>query len=74
MHIINNISSNAVDVESMATNLVIEDVPKVKMKKKKMKRQSSVKIGSLKENATTVDRRGILVGTAGCREMTIIKN
>ena len=41
---------------------MIRDVLKIKMKKKKMKRKSNIKIGSLKEYATTVDRKGILVG------------
>ena len=39
MHRISSISSNAGDVENTATNLVIEDVLKIKMKKKKMKRK-----------------------------------
>ena len=72
--IISNISSNAGDVESMVTNLVIGDVPKIKMKKKKMKRKSSIKTENLKEYATTVDKRGILVRTVGCIRMAIIKN
>ena len=38
MHIISSISKDAKDVENTATNLVIEDVPKIKMKKKKMKK------------------------------------
>ena len=74
MYIMNNISSDARDVESMTTNLVIEDVTKINMKKKKMKRKANVKIESLKEYTTTVDRRGTLVGTVRRERTTIIKN
>ena len=73
MHIISSISKDASDVENMVTNLVIGNVPKLKMKKEKMKRKLNIKIGSLKEYVTTVDRKGILVGTVGHREMAIIK-
>ena len=57
----------------MAPNLVIRDVPKIKMKKK-MKRKSDIKIGGSKEYTTTVDRKSILVRTVGHGEMAIIKN
>ena len=65
MPIISNISSNARDVESMVINLANGDALKIKMKKKKMKRKLSIKTESLKEFATTVDKRGILVRTVG---------
>ena len=65
MSIINSINSNARDVESMATNLAIGDVPKIKMREKKMKRKSNIKIEKLKEYATTVGKSAILVGTVG---------
>ena len=42
-YIISNISSNAGNVESMTINLAIGDVPKIRMKKKKMKRMSNKK-------------------------------
>ena len=58
MNIIGSISRDAGNVESTATNLVIEDILKIKMKKKKMKRKLNIKIGSLKEYATTVDIKG----------------
>ena len=57
----------------MDTSLAIRDVSKIKMKKKKMKRKSNVKIESLKEDATTVDRNGILVGTVRHDKTAIIK-
>ena len=69
MHEINNTNSGAGDVESMATNLAIGDVLKIKMKEKKMKKKSNIKIESLKEEPTTVDRRGV-----GHRKTAIIKN
>ena len=73
MLLIGNTSSNAGDVESMVINLAIRDVPKIKMKKKKMKRKLSIKTESLKKFATTVDKRGILVRTVGCVRMAIKK-
>ena len=74
MSIINNISSDPRDVESIATNLAIRDVPKIKMREKKMKRESNIKIENLKEFATTVDRRGILVGTVWHGTTAIMTN
>ena len=71
MLIISNVSINARDVESMFTNLVMRDVPKIKMEKKKVKRKSSIKTKKLKEFATTVDQRGILVRTVGHVRMAI---
>ena len=66
MPIISNIRSDARDVESMVINLAIGDVPKIKMKKEKIKRKLSIKTESLKEFATTVDKRDILVRTVVC--------
>ena len=74
MHIINSISKDAGDVETTVTILVIGDVLRTEMKKKEMKRKSSIKIGNLKEHATTVDRKGILVRTVWRQETAIIKN
>ena len=74
MHIINNISKDDGNVENTVTTLVIGDVLRTEMKKKKIKRKSNIKIGSLKEYATTVDTKGILVRTVECRKMAIIKN
>ena len=73
MLIISSTSSNARDVESMATNLAIGDVSKIKMKKIKMKRKLSIKSESSKEFATTVNKRGILVRTVGCIRTAIKK-
>ena len=72
MHTINNTSSNTSEVESIATNLVIGDVLRLKMKKKKIKGKLNIKIDSLKEYSFTVDRKGILVGTVGRRKTAII--
>ena len=55
VHIISSISKDADNVENTATNLVIGDVLKIKMKKRKMKRKLNIK-KSLKEYTTTVDR------------------
>ena len=74
MSIINNIRSDAEDVESMATNLAMGDVPKIKMREKKIKRKWNTKIENLKEFTTTVDRRGILVGTVWRGKTAIVKN
>ena len=62
MHIISNISSGAGDVETLATNLAIRDVLKIKMKEKKMIRIRNTKTENLMESATTVVKMGILVG------------
>ena len=53
-----NTSSNANNMESMATNLAIGDVPRITIKKKIMKRKMNIKIRSLMVYATTVVRRG----------------
>ena len=57
-----NISSNARNVESMATNLVIGDALNIKMKKIKIMRKQTdmnIKIKKLKECATIAVRKGI---------------
>ena len=58
----------------MDTNLAIGDDPKIKLKKKKMKRKLNIKIESLKKYATTVDRKSILVGIVRHGKTAIIKN
>ena len=61
-------------MESTATNLETGDVPKVRMKKKTVKRKMNIKIRDLKEYATTVDRKGIRGGIVRHGETAIIKN
>ena len=51
MFITSNKSSDADDVESMAMNLAFEDVPKIIIKKKKMKRKRNIKIRSLRNGS-----------------------
>ena len=57
-----NISSDAGNVQSMATNLAIGDALKIKMKKKKIIRKqkdTNIKIKNSKKCANIVVRRGI---------------
>ena len=48
--------------------------PKNKKEKEENEKKVKYKVGSFKEYATTVDRKGILVGTVRHGETAIIKN
>ena len=65
MLIISKINSSAGDVESIATNLAIGDVLKIKTKEKKMIRERNTKTENLMAFATTVVKKGIFIGTVG---------
>ena len=62
MHIINNISNGAGNVDSKATNLEVRGVLKIKMKEKKIIRKQKhmkIKADNLTEYATIVEGKGI---------------